>query len=551
MLRLVGNDGGRTYAWDLLPGKYILGRSKKGDADFCVDNNTVSRHHASIEVLEGSRSIVLTDLDSRNGTMLNGEKVVGRVEIKPCDILRFGQVEMAVVEMGQLGEPVSLPTLNEIPDRNLEKSVILSIDESRRPLPSQIAGLPEVVPTLLEMAKVLVLPEPREVMLQRSLELIARVIPAERLAILLTADNKLGVTCGASFSQGGRSTGEFNLSKTIIRDILEKKDSLVISDLLQSDHFARQQSIIMSGLKSAMAVPLFDEDKVLGILYADTSNPLHRYNNEYLRLMITFGNIIASRLLNYSLLKERQQRRLMEAERAQAAAIQQNLLPKSIPEVAGYQIIAMQEQSQQVGGDLYDVALLPNGSLIFLMGDVSGKGIGAALLMSDILASFRILYHEAIFDITRAVEMVSMELCRHSEADEFATIFVGIMEPHTHRLSYVNAGHNPPYLVHPDGCLEKLEATGIMIGAFDGVTWERKEIMLQPGDLLIAYTDGVTEARHGEELYSEDRWERQAIEWRDHNAAEIIDTSIADIKRFVGGFPQSDDITLLVVKRSS
>jgi sigma-B regulation protein RsbU (phosphoserine phosphatase) len=299
-----------------------------------------------------------------------------------------------------------------------------------------------------------------------------------------------------------------------------------------------------------MAVPLFDEDKVLGILYADTCNPLHRYNNEFLRLMITFGNIIASRLLNYSLLKERQQRRLMEAERAQAAAIQRNLLPKSIPEVAGYQIFAMQEQSQQVGGDLYDLALLPDGSLIFLMGDVSGKGMGAALLMSDILASFRILYHETSFDMTRAVEMVSMELCRHSEADEYATLFVGIIEPHTHRISYVNAGHNPPLLVHSDGRLERLEATGIMIGAFEGMTWERQEIALEPGDLLLAYTDGVTEARHGEELYSQERWENQAIDWRAHNAAEIIDFSIENIKRFVGEFPQSDDITLLVVKRN-
>ncbi len=547
MLRLVGSDGARYFAWDLTPGTYLLGR--KQDADFCVPNSTVSRRHASIEVTADPEIVLLTDLGSHNGTLVNSERVEGTVEVKGGDRIAFGQVEFKVAAEGAAEPPPSASTLSELAGTDLEKSVVLSIDEALKPLPSKISDIPDVLTSFSEMARLLVLPEPKEVMLKRSLELVAKVIPAERLAVLFTVVGGEGVTCAASVERGGRDHGGFSLSQTLINDILANKNAILIEDSQRDSRYARQESVIISGMKSAMAVPLFDEGKVLGILYVDTTNPLHRYTGEYLRLVATFGNIIASRLLNYELWNERQERKVMQAELQRAAQIQNNLLVRSMPDVPEYQVHAFQEQSRQVGGDLYDLFILPDGRLIFMVADVSGKGMGAALLMSDILASFRIMYRSRDFELLRAVELVSRELCAHSGLGDFATLFIGMLDPATYTISYVNAGHPFPLVVHKDGKINHLESSGLMIGAFEQCEWEEHQIELNPGSLIFVFSDGVTEAQRGEELYDEQRMEPRVVEFSKHPPAEMVSLIMRDIADFADDVAGADDITMLIIKR--
>jgi len=540
MLQIIGGDGERHFSWELHPGKFILGR--KEDADFCVPDNTVSRNHARIEVTEDDKETYLTDLDSHNGTTLNGERVEGQVKIKAGDLLAFGQVEFKVIVAGEIVRDESAAS-------DLSKSVVMPIDEALKPLTAKLAHPTEVMTSLSEMARMLVLPEPKETMLQRSLELVAKVIPSERLAVLTTAETGEGVTPAATLAPGDYDLGSFNLSRTIINDILTNKNSILIEDVRRDSRYARQESVIISGMKSAMAVPLFDEGEVYGILYADTTNRLHRYSDEYLRVLATFGNIIASRLQNYSLLEERQQRKVIEAELERAAKIQKNLLPKSIPEVPGYQVHAFQEQSRQVGGDLYDLKLLPDGRLIFMVADVSGKGMGAALLMSNILASFRVLYHHPEFELLRAVEMASAELFEHSGMTDFATLFIGLLDPVAHTIRYVNAGHTFPLIIQQNGDLRSLEASGIMIGAFPEASWEEQEMEFAASDLMFIFTDGVTEAQRGEEMYEEKRLEPQLVKWREHSPQEIAGYLMEDIEDFADDATAADDITMMIIKR--
>jgi len=547
MMQLIGSDGERYYSWDLPRGKYILGRSP--DADFCVPNKTVSRKHAAIEVGESAETLYLTDLDSHNGTTVNGERVAGSVDVKIGDRLAFGQVEFKVVRAGESVEPESASTRSELTAADLEKSVVLPIDEALKPLVAPTADFPDVIAALSEMARMLVLSEPREVMLHRSLELVAKVIPAERLAILSTAEGGEGVTRVATFVPGGKDLGSFNLSRTIINDILKEKNAILIEDSQRDSRYARQESVIISGMKSAMAVPLFDYGKVHGILYADTTNPLHKYDDEFLRLLATFGNIIASRLQNYALLTERQERKVIEAELERAAMIQENLLTRSMPEIPGYQVHAFQEQSRLVGGDLYDLRFLLDGRLVFMVADVSGKGMGAALLMSDILASFRVLYHRRDFELLRAVELVSTELCEHSSYGDFATLFIGLLDPEAHTIRYVNAGHTFPLLVQKNGQLRYLESSGTMIGAFAGSSWEEQQAQIGEGDLLFVFTDGVTEAQRGDELYADERMERQVVAYCERSPQEIAGCLMEDIKEFADDATGTDDITMMIIKR--
>jgi len=550
MLKLIGTDGTRFYSWALEPGTYTVGR--KDDCSFCVNDPTVSRKHAEIEVSNNGQEVVIKDLGSHNGTCVNGQRVNGRAVAKRDDLVMFGQVEFRIADLDSITKQESKsPTTTQLAELDPEKSVVLDIKEALRPLLSKVSDIPELWSTLSEMARMLVLPEPKESMLQRSLSLVSKVIPAERLAVLSTSPDRANVYTDALLLPSGKDPGGFTLSKTIINEILINKTSILIGDSTNDARFAAQQSIVTSELKSAMAVPLFDEGKVLGILYADTTNPLHRYSNDYLRLFATFGNIIASRLLNYTLLNERHEKELMEAELTRASFIQKNLLTKQIPELPGYTIHPFQEQCQAVGGDLYDLALLPDGRLVFLVADVSGKGMGAALLMSNILASFRIQYGHSDFDLVTAVRHVSRQLHKYTAAEDFATLFIGLVDPTSHFMSYINAGHNPPLIARANGTCKYLGASGTMIGAFDFSEWHQEQTQFDKGDILFVYTDGVSEASNKENQYGEQKMQEVIIGSRYLSPKDIAGRLFVDIVNFVDDEPRSDDITMLFVKRES
>ncbi len=549
MLKLVGTDGTRLYSWPLEPGTHSVGRSSS-DSAFAVSDRTVSRKHANIEVSASGQGCYVTDLGSRNGTFVNGERLTARTAICDGDHIAFGDVEFKVTGEQADRTVISRPDTVPLSERDPEKSVYLSINEALSPLPAKVTDLPDVLPTLFDMAKILVLPEPKEAMLERALKLVSRVIPSERLAVLTTDPDREGeVVTAACLRPVDKDPGSFTLSKTIVDEILTEKSSIVISDPQDDPRFAQQESIIMSQLKSAMAVPLFDGGVVLGLLYVDTTNPVHRYNDDYLRLLATFGNLIASRLLNYELLHERQEKQMFEAELKRASSIQTNLLTREIPPVDGYQLDAIQEQCRRVGGDLYDMALLPDGRLIFVVADVSGKGMGGALLMSNILASFRILYAEPDFGLTKVVGQVSRQLFKYSASEDFATLFIGLLDPAQNVIRYLNAGHNPPMLVRAGGEVELLEPSGIMIGAFDFCDWTESTIDMSPGDQMLIFTDGVTEADKQGEFYGEERLQALVTQARNMSPDKLVNCVMEDVIGFIGDSPRSDDITMLAIKR--
>ncbi|HEX2897411.1 MAG TPA: SpoIIE family protein phosphatase [candidate division Zixibacteria bacterium] len=550
MLKLIGTDGKRFYSFTLEPGKYTVGR--KEDCSFCVNDRTVSRQHAEIEVGLNSSEVLIRDLGSHNGTCVNGVRVNGNTVAHKNDLVMFGQVEFRLADTEEITKPeTKSPTTTQLAQIDPQQSVVLDIKEALRPLPSKVSDIPELWSTLSEMARMLVLPEPKETMLQRSLSLVSKVIPAERLAVLSTSPDRVNVYTDALLLLHRKEMGTFTLSKTIVNEILTNKSSILIGDPSDDPRFSGQQSIVASDLKSAMAVPLFDEGKVLGILYADTTNPLHRYSNDYLRLFATFGNIIASRLLNYTLLTERQEKEKMEAELTRASNIQKNLLAKQVPQLPGYSVHPFQEQCQAVGGDLYDIALLPDGRLVFIVADVSGKGMGAALLMSNILASFRIQYSDPDFDLVKAVRHVSLQLHKYTAAEDFATLFVGIVDAKNHTMTYINAGHNPPLIAKNDGSCKYLNPSGTMIGAFDFSDWQSEKAEFVPGDLLFVFTDGVSEATNKENQYGEERMQDVIVKSRQLTPARIAGALFEDIMKFVEDEPRSDDITMLIVKRES
>ena len=548
MLKLVGTDGKRFFSWDLEPGTFMIGR--KPECDFCIPDNTVSRKHARIEVGPEGDRYVLTDLGSHNGTMVNGQRIAEPVEITRGDLIMFGQTEFRIASSD---EPVSTgtgPTKTELSDEDPMNSVFMSIDDALSPLPTKVMDRPDLLPTLFDMAKMLVLPEPQQEMLNRSLSMISKVLPSERLAILFVSEDQNDVYTAATHLTGKTDPGAFTLSRTIVKEIITNKNAILIRDPKQDPRFAQQKSIIMSEMKSAIAVPLFDEGRVLGILYADTNSLMDQYDDDCMRVLATFGNIIAARILNNSLLLERQEKQIIDAELMRASSIQKNLLVTDPPDLPGYDLCPFQEQSRSVGGDLYDMKKLPDGRVLFLVADVCGKGMGAALLMSNILASFRILYESDNFDLVDAVKKVSQQMLNYSSSGDFATLFIATAEPDSGIIRFVNAGHNPPVLVRSNGSIEHLEPSGTMIGVFDFCTWKEDSVELAKDDLLFVFSDGVTEAKRDDEDYGDERLELLLVENRTKDAEHVVDCLMKDIDAYVGDAPRSDDITILAVKRT-
>lgn len=546
MFKLYSLEGKRLYDWTLKPGEYVIGRSSQ--CDLVVDDSTVSRRHAQIEIVD-ENSIKLTDLDSHNGTTVNGYAITRETELRVNDIISFGRVQFKLVSSMERKSSISSFSLGDS-EQDLAHATLLPIEEALGPLPAAVIDNPKVFQAISEMGRMLILPGSDEEMFDRALKLLQDAIPTERVAILLSKPEGEGLLLAASRVTGRRHPGSFTISRTIVRELLNQKNAILISDPRSDSRFAQQQSIVGSGIKSAMAVPLFDQDKVLGILYADTGNPGHHYTEDFLRVTATFGNILAAKITNQILLKERQTKEMLEAELKVASQIQNQLLPSRLLDIENYSLSAFQAQCKAVGGDLYDVAQLADGRIILLLADVSGKGMGAALLMSNVLAAFRILYCAEEIDLVDITSRVSKQLIRSSRPEDFATLFICELCPKTHTLRYLNAGHNPPLMIRSDGRVEELPPSGIPIGAFDLYPWKEGELQFGVGDFLFVFTDGISEATNNQgELYRDERLKKILLDSRNQPPEELTESVLDEIRTFMGGASQSDDITMLVLRR--
>ncbi|OGU27334.1 MAG: hypothetical protein A2X66_03565 [Ignavibacteria bacterium GWA2_54_16] len=242
----------------------------------------------------------------------------------------------------------------------------------------------------------------------------------------------------------------------------------------------------------------------------------------------------------------------IERELEIAGAIQRKLLPKELPKLSGYEIDAVARPTRLVGGDYYDLIPLKNGNIALVIADVSGKGVPAALLVSTLHASLH-AYIEAASDLSLLAARLNGVVHENTEAERYITLFMGILEPQSGSLSYINAGHCFPFFLSLGGSsISSLSATGLPLGMFEGVTFETGTVTLKPSDVLVLYTDGVTEAMNRAfEEYGESRFQQVMIRAKNQNASSFLGSVVADVETFVSGEQQSDDLTMMVLKRVS
>ncbi len=302
----------------------------------------------------------------------------------------------------------------------------------------------------------------------------------------------------------------------------------------------------------AMVVPLRGsgeaDDEMIGLLLFGDKESGRRYSAEEVTLLSVLANQISAALNNAQMHEETVEKRLMDEELATARRIQTSLLPASAPQICGYEVAALSVPSREVGGDYYDFITVEDGSLLIAIGDVSGKGVPAALLMSMLHAGVR-AQADGRRGVPGIVSRVNTLMFESTSPERFATFFLGALHPRSGRFVYTNAGHNYPVVLRANGDVESLSTGGLLLGVLGDATYEEDTTTIAPGDVLLFYTDGLSEATdHTGRQFGEERVFDVLREARDESASGIREAFVRAVRDYTRGVSDQDDLTLIVVK---
>ncbi len=536
---LIHTPDGATRPLPLERARYTLGRSSVNELCYPEDAG-LSRQHLVLE--KDGDTWMVRDLGSKNGTFVNGVRITGPHPLGKNDRLTAGHIAL------DFGE-------NSLPPPADDKTVIF------------IEGAtPATVSTTVATSLKGVLSQEREIeggpqmraLIRAGRELAGNMPLAELFKLIMNLSvEAVGATRGVLMTLEGKdlvvqaALGEgFRISNTVRDRVIKEKTSLLVRDARLDENFADRQSIVQQQIRSMLAVPLQTDDRVIGLIYLDSPHFIHEFTKDDLSLLTVMANVAAIRIEHIRLAEVEAAERLLAKELDQAAEIQRSLLPVKEPNVAGVDLAGYNAACHTVGGDYYDFLPYPDGRVGLLVGDVAGKGMPAALLMSSLQARVQVLFDDP-GNLAALVTRLNRIISSNCPSNRFITFFIGILDPKTGELTYVNAGHNPPLVAHADGSVDKLEGTGLILGILSIATYEQRVCRLDPGDAVLLFSDGVTEAVRpdADEEFGEERLARVLAGLRDRSAQAIIAEINQRVEDFTGGAPPADDITLVVAKR--
>lgn len=272
------------------------------------------------------------------------------------------------------------------------------------------------------------------------------------------------------------------------------------------------------------------------------------YSSADIEFLYALASLAIVSIENSRLFKEALEKQKMEEDLEIARQIQRNLLPQSIPEISNFEIAALNITSKQVGGDYYDLIRLDQQNLLFAIGDVAGKGVPASLMMANMQAFLKSICKQGM-RLDEATALLNDLISENTMIGSFITFFWGIIDNSSRAITYVNAGHNPPLLLR-EGKIQKLEKGGMILGVVKTIApYLSETVTLDKGDILVLFTDGVTEAMNTRmEEFTDERLEELVPHLKDLSAQQAVDRIIAEVQGFTSGASQSDDITIMVIK---
>jgi len=522
-----------------LQGPHVsIGRAS--DCSIPIKDRYLSRKHAEIIAIDGGW--VLKDLGSANGTYLNGSRVEHDQPLKTGDRIRLGDTEI-VFETSER----STDRFIAVADSAASPTIAISVtDISDRPEAQDVARLQ----TLTLLARELIEDRPMAELFGFIVDRVMEHLHPSRAAIALLGHD------GRSFAkvevrrQDKSDSSELTISHTLLTEIVEEKKALAFVDVSVDEKLRRAQSIIMQGIHSILCAPLMIGNSVVGVLYVDYLFTQRSISEDDVRLVAQIGRFAAIKLETTRLREEAIQKRIMDEELKTASNIQKRLLPAAPSGIAGYTFIGKNQPCRTVSGDYYDFAIRPDGKVYFVIGDVSGKGVTAGLMMAGLQVAFRI-FSKSDPDPSTLVTQLNLALKENLPQSKFVTLFLGRLDTKSGVVEYVNAGHTPPLWLTKSGATELTESD-LLLGVVSRAEFVNRKLQLEPGDSLILFTDGVTEARNSDGADLAPNILGDALVKLHGANAEAIASAVNDsVLHHVGDAENlDDDVTVVVVSRA-
>ncbi|HXK12101.1 MAG TPA: SpoIIE family protein phosphatase [Vicinamibacteria bacterium] len=519
----------------------VVGRSSK--ADLVLSDRFLSRQHARFH-REGE-SWVVEDLGSRNTTLLNGRPLVTPARVGVGDLVKLSETVISV-EGFDAGPSRARPGAG--PRTSSSDTIVLrSASELLAAVERESAGRLKL---LNEVHRALAAPLSLEELLEAVLDRTFAYLGPEEAVIYLK--KPYGGVEQAAGRRLPSARGDFFFSRSLESEVAEKGQAALVQDAQTDERFAAAESIMSSGVRSLIAAPLLDSSGSLGMIVLSSRIHVRRFAEQDLELLTALGSVAALRIRNLSLAEEGARRRELEKEMALAREIQLALLPERLPEIPGYSVFAVNDPSRAVSGDFYEVQGRDEGDeQVLVIADVSGKGMAASLLA----ASFDALLMGPI-EVGHPTDVICAKVSRRlflkTPPERYVTAFVAAIDPGSGRFSYTNAGHNPGLLVRPDGSVDRLEANGVPVGLFPAVEYERGEVILAPGDLVVLYTDGITEAANaGGDEFGLERLQAVVQKYGREPLVALAVAIETAVEVFADGTPFGDDRTLVMLRREA
>jgi len=550
-----GEEAGKTV---VLPKVLCIGRGL--DMDLRVDDLTASKRHARI-ISNDHNEFIIEDLASSNGTFLNGVQITTK-KLRHGDEIRIGGV---TVEFCQQEEAAFTPpdrTMLNIGQDSTSSSVISSVDVNygaggqemgAATTLEDVTKLNYRLRTVIEISQALGTALDEEELLTRILDKLFEVFPETNRGFIILRDPDTGqLTPRASRAAktGGPADDQLQISETILEYVLEQKQAVLSTEAMSDERFPTSQSILDFEMRAVMCAPLKYEEDVLGFIWLDTQRIASNYTEDGLTLLAGIANQAALTIANARLHGQLIKRERLDQDLRNARRIQNSFLPQAPPQVPGYSFVTWYETALEVGGDFYDLVELPNDKLLVVVGDVSGKGITAALMMAKMTSNVR--YFAGTQPEPSAMLARLNEVALSSETDMFVTMLILYIDVKEHSVIMSNAGHCYPMLRKADGQVVRIEGgNGFPVGITEDAEFPEMEFALGPGETVCTFTDGIIEAMDEESNLFGYQKLSAAMAEGDGSTGDMLRSLQRAIRDHAGSAAQSDDLTVVCLGRNA
>lgn len=539
---------GRERVFALTGEQALIGRSSS--ADVVIDKPYVSRLHAKLS--KSGQGYRLLDMNSTHGVFVNGLKVTEHA-LQFGDRIRLGKAKF---DFHYLDEQAleELEHASEVDTTGLDESLGLLTETllSKDSKDSELKKLSCILELQVKLGKEF----SSEQVFEKILTSALRISGAERGFILLRADGDWEYVLGRHQSGTALQQSEFvRASRTAVRRVASSGEPIFMTEGLDK-RLAAQSSVLNMRLRAVACMPLewissdSEDPHVRGILYLDSTKPMHALTGLDQMILSKLASETAGVFEKVQMLKTLEEQRKVKMELALAQETQENLLPRHLPLMKGFDVRAFCRPTRQVGGDLYDFFMRP-GAMIGVLADVSGKGVSAALLSSLLQGALSMEILKGA-EIAVVLNDVNRFICERTQANRFVTLFLFQVDERGGG-QFVSAGHNPTYLRRNDtGEIVELPSGHRILGAFESSGYESVPFQMEPGDVMLVYSDGLTDAEDPEGRFFGGNRLKELFAAAGGNGADALQSEIlAALDEFTQGRPQTDDVTFVIVEKKA